>query len=392
MQVLDETGEPMPEAWLRVERAYPPEGVQLPDQSVPLLDQIVWHGPTDEAGRFSIADLPTGWLLYVTALGELRSEAREVVLAPGARSQELTLLAERPGSLSGTVLDSDESPVAGVAVRHRINRWTSRFGGFARTDEGGRFLIRDVAAGRGILTVGDGRAPLRNHSIEVDVVAGGRVDVGPILLPALLPVSGRIVSDATDDFEGYTWNVLRRDGASFTGYVPFRADGSFAISITPGHAVLRVLFKDQEWGAAYPIAGRSRGATMRGARDPRARDHRCPARAAAGRDPRAGPGSSASTCACTRATTKRDGNHRAWVRQGCTGSRSGAGAFEGVFLPGRYAVEVQIDEQTRAWVPFRRDRGGKRHRPGRAPAGQGPRSEGACSTSRVSPRRKPGSC
>ncbi|MBL7185398.1 MAG: carboxypeptidase regulatory-like domain-containing protein [Phycisphaerae bacterium] len=108
---------------------------------------------TDEAGRFRIKAVPTGhkYSLHVEAKGHGRNTSEEIN-ADNVAGNRLDMgnmtLAVANLSVSGVVVDDNDSPVAGVRVNTYSSNQPSRR---ADTDADGRFILDGVCAGRTVI-------------------------------------------------------------------------------------------------------------------------------------------------------------------------------------------------------------------------------------------------
>jgi protocatechuate 3,4-dioxygenase beta subunit len=184
-QVVDEAGEPLAEARLRV---------QIDRAAARHLQSMVWHsatGDTGEDGRFEIAGVPVG-PLQVDVQHARRGLSHEVAIGEvgeGARLGPLRLEVPASMELSGRVWRADGRPAAGAEVQaiRDSPHGGSRTGTLA--DALGRFHIRRLPPGpyRVEATLGfEGRT-------EAEVTAGAGPRELDLVLEPTTGIGGRVV-------------------------------------------------------------------------------------------------------------------------------------------------------------------------------------------------------
>lgn len=320
-----------------------------------------WQGATDEAGRFSLADVGAIERGTVTARAAGFLPATAPLPAAGA---EVELVLRRPpadaGSVLGQVLDLFGMPVAGAAVGYGAARATTDERGMFRLDrERARAGANDRvhALRRGLQPASapvppasaDGRPPF----VELWLRSPTFAIAGVVVDRAGRPVEGaRVWADGAELLRAGMWRaeaylgggatnaelrarhgvdvglgeLQERHPTAFWGWVETAADGSFRLEgLAPRNYVLGVLADGLRRGRAGPFAAGASG--VRVLFDPPV------APRVAGRivgldgRPRAG----IAVEACCRVFTDRygeDGPARSAVRHGPVVRTGDDGAFE----------------------------------------------------------------
>jgi hypothetical protein len=171
--------------------------------------------PTLDDGRFTAAGLLPG-TYEVSLLGFDRFadvESVTVVLEPGADVHDVRLVLPELGAIAGIVRDADGQPVAGVGLRASSSDHQS--GGVAMSDDGGRFLIEDLALGEVRILAMDAYAILRKPGSRDDdeqgtlaqVRAGETTEVEIMIEARRASLRGRVLdehgSPVADAFVSY---------------------------------------------------------------------------------------------------------------------------------------------------------------------------------------------
>ncbi len=131
-RLVDATGEPAP-GWL------------VSAQSNPGWDARSYV-TTDAEGRFVLDGLPAGDVRLVATRTRSNGLALAVVRIPDVASIEVRL--PRLGAVSGHVRRPDGTPVTDAEIGLEVDvAWNGTAGFFARSDEDGRYEIRDVPVG-----------------------------------------------------------------------------------------------------------------------------------------------------------------------------------------------------------------------------------------------------
>jgi carboxypeptidase family protein len=124
-------------------------------------------------GRFVLKDVPSNDTVRIRVASD-GFVSREMTVTP--RDADLTIALEPGGIVSGRVVDADQRPVPGISIRIE-----GRDLAHVRTDQAGRFEVRDVAEGRWMLVVEEratkNAIALAFEQPEVDVQGGRRVEV-----------------------------------------------------------------------------------------------------------------------------------------------------------------------------------------------------------------------
>ncbi|CAM3820616.1 S-layer homology domain-containing protein [Marinicrinis lubricantis] len=137
---------------------------------------------TDSEGRFTMHDVAEGaQTITISAAGYQTKEIRVNVMAGGTIDTGnivLTLLpATSPvGTVTGTVYGSGNNPLPGVFVTADNIQST--------TDSRGSFILNDITDGSHTMTFT--AAGYQTKKIQVDVTAGGTVDVGRIVMTTVV--------------------------------------------------------------------------------------------------------------------------------------------------------------------------------------------------------------
>jgi protocatechuate 3,4-dioxygenase beta subunit len=161
-----------------------------------------WGQRTEADGGFVVEGLLPGTYELSVSHDDLPSPDEPIVveLPAGTDVSDVTLTLPASGEIRGIVRDDRGEPVADVSVRLRGARW----GGGARTNDEGRFIVEGVAVGEYRITAQRGwtdtiRAPGQSD----DDTAGERVEVraGEVAEVALVVESqnGRITGRVVDE-------------------------------------------------------------------------------------------------------------------------------------------------------------------------------------------------
>ncbi len=278
-------------------RGFAVEGVVLdPDgEPVPLAQVVPYFHEraavrTDAAGRFRIGKIPRGMQGVLMVVPYTFAPAYQVFRpGKGADVPQLTLRVEKGWRATGRVVDSDGKPVVGASVSPRMliregrgERW-EEFGSGARTDERGRFGLRNMPASGVVVDVSRlGWESVRERPLEKD---GENV----IVLERLGVVVGEVTDAATGrPVKAFTVKLSRPGGSSRGGGDFVSDDGQFTVPrVSTGTSVTltvaaegyvptrlnRVLAHPRDW-EGWPVAIKlGQGRALRGAvRDAETRD------------------------------------------------------------------------------------------------------------------------
>ena len=160
-------------------------------------------GESDGEGRFEVTGLPSGAYELIVMSNQMASMGAEqkgvaVELTPGQHLTDVKLVYERDLTISGIVLNSSRTPIAGAT----ITAGSPQFGGGTQstTDADGRFTITDLQEGTYSV---DADAEGYQYTQTYGVSAG--TDNVEIVLPEPYKISGRVLDSVTGkpipDFE-----------------------------------------------------------------------------------------------------------------------------------------------------------------------------------------------
>lgn len=226
-------------------------------------DPELWDLPRKDVqaadGRFLLSNVRPGtYVLRIESDGRVTGSASGVVVRAGATTDVGKLRLGRGGTIRGTVVGSDGSPVTGATVRAQTAAEFSTSYGMppgAVTGMSGEFELRGLEAGRFNLVASHPQlAPGFQEGIDVE--------------PARAPAEARIVMSRGARIEG---TARRRDGTPLSGVmveampmiadrhrytfdfqpVPVAPDGSFGIDRVPAGRVKVVLLE----GSANQYSG-----------------------------------------------------------------------------------------------------------------------------------------
>lgn len=246
--VVDEAGLPVEDFMVLAQpEKQEPDSWQEPRKDVQATD-----------GRFLLPDVRPGtYVLRVESEGRASGSASAVVVRAGATADVGKIRLGRGGTIRGTVVTSDGSPVAGALVHAQTAAEFSTSYGTppgAVTGVSGEFALRGLEAGRfNLVATHPQLAPGFEDGIDVE--------------PARGPAEARIVMSRGGVVEG---SARRRDGTPLTGVmveamstiadrerfsfdfrgVPVAPDGSFAIDRVPAGRVKVALLE----GAANQLS------------------------------------------------------------------------------------------------------------------------------------------
>jgi hypothetical protein len=204
---------------------------------------------TTPDGDFEFIDLPAGsYELNIPNLAsrpELIFPPRTVTLAGDRACADMFMFPRIDSVIEGHVLDQDSRPIPGVLVR--IDSVTSSWS--APTDDGGRFRISNVPAGRytarirldpdrlGLAALEPGRAAIE---MPFDLASGGHLTLDPVRLrrvprlPRVL-LEGRVVNAAGAVVRGLdVWITASDDASAKPSRTWTLSDGTFAMPATEG--------------------------------------------------------------------------------------------------------------------------------------------------------------
>jgi carboxypeptidase family protein len=169
------------------------------------------HGPGSPSEGEAVSEADGGFVVGGLELGSHDLRATALGYAPAEATatsggDPVDLVLEPGGQMEGRVVDADGSPVEDARVWAENERGRSGSGGVlgGRSDEGdGRFVVRDVAAGRYALQV---LAGSRGEAAVTDVrvVAGRTTNVGTITLGRGGTLQGTVVDGEGSGIAGAT--------------------------------------------------------------------------------------------------------------------------------------------------------------------------------------------
>ncbi|MCC6970019.1 MAG: carboxypeptidase regulatory-like domain-containing protein [Phycisphaerales bacterium] len=166
---------------------------------------------------------------------------------PQPRAREETVRLRPASGLRGRIVGANGGAVPGTAgVSARVVGDSDGVETLsASIDAGGRFLLDEAPAGRATLLVSlDGRPAVRR---EYDLPAGDILDVGEIVMPALVTTRFIVVSGEGRPLGGAVVSFLDPGGAPFGPLTTSRSDGTFEV-VAATAAPMQVLVSRAGYG------------------------------------------------------------------------------------------------------------------------------------------------
>lgn len=164
--------------------------------------------------------------------------------------------------ITGRVISTDGTPLARARVMARSDEL--RVGRIARTDESGRYEIRDLQAGRytvtatrsGFITLSYGQRRPRERGTPIELATGSRLSRIDFALPPGSVITGRVLDETGEPLVGATVTALqytyRRGSRTLTSEGGDRTDdrGVYRIfGLMPGEYYLRAEVEERGgWG------------------------------------------------------------------------------------------------------------------------------------------------
>lgn len=204
---------------------------------------------TTPDGDFEFIDLPAGsYELNIPNLAsrpELSFPPRTVTLAGDRACADVFMFPRIDSLIDGQVLDQDDRPISGVLVTMASS--TSSWG--TRTDEGGRFRIGNVPAGRYTASIRLDPARLGLASLEpgrsviempFDLASGGHLTLEPVRLRRVarlqrVLLEGRVVTTGGAVVRGLdVWITALDDATAKPSRTWTLSDGTFAMPVITG--------------------------------------------------------------------------------------------------------------------------------------------------------------
>jgi hypothetical protein len=199
----------------------------------PLVCQRWRKGPsiTDALGEAVVDYLPTGIpLSVVVARGEYH-RVHGALIDPVSRLGTVEFSVRSNGTIRGIVKHADDRPAQKLSVAFKTKRGASA-GGVTKAD--GSFVLEKARTGAGTLWVGFEGLVKMNLELRDDET----LDVGTIVLPALAPLEGYVVSEGPIEFEKLSVSAFRQ--GVFLAHARPDVEGGFAMEVTPGDLLLVV--------------------------------------------------------------------------------------------------------------------------------------------------------
>jgi hypothetical protein len=195
---------------------------------------------TDGTGEVVMALLPKGRPLYFAAVEHARSRWATGCIAQDARRVDIELIVSDVGAVQGVLLQASGEP----AVKSRLGIRSMTMVGEvnATTDEAGRFKLGDVSVGRSWLWF----EAASSLSRWVEVETGGTTDLGSLVIPARVEVTGVVTSSTRSCLEDISIYAIQ-DGIEIDRRTT-DASGGFRLSTAPGPQQLIAIQRSVEIG------------------------------------------------------------------------------------------------------------------------------------------------
>jgi hypothetical protein len=211
---------------------------------------------TDDAGRYSLADLPLGPCL-VFAVAKDRHMSRPVTLSPGQQYATADFALPAAGTVSGAVADDNDDPVPDLGVyliarEYQAGLLRLVIKDRARTDDKGEYRLGHAEQGRAYFLLARRAGPLDPVS---DVPADPKLRK-PILAPTYYPSSA--------DIDGAVPVELPRNGWTVEGLkirmpkIPcYCIEGALEAGGRPAALTFMIESDAMTGGAFFPPGGKS---------------------------------------------------------------------------------------------------------------------------------------
>jgi hypothetical protein len=133
-------------------------------------------------GEFSLLDVPAGsYTLNIYAEGYDDYSQNIEVIVDADTVVDVVFLAEEPGGISGSVVDSGTTlAIKGATVSVELVSLIYSFDSFTETDTEGNFSIEQLPVGNYNLTVSADGYSFYSHAVEIAVTAGDTIEIGVI--------------------------------------------------------------------------------------------------------------------------------------------------------------------------------------------------------------------
>jgi hypothetical protein len=133
-------------------------------------------------GTFNLVDVPAGsYTLNVYAEGYDDYSQNIEVIVDADTVVDVVFLAEEPGGISGSVVDSGTTlAIEGATVSVELVSLIYSFDSFTETDTEGNFSIEQLPVGNYNLTVSADGYSFYSHAVEIAVTAGDTIEIGVI--------------------------------------------------------------------------------------------------------------------------------------------------------------------------------------------------------------------
>ena len=135
-------------------------------------------------GTFNLVDVPAGsYTLNIYADGYDDYSQNIEVIVDTDTVVDVVFLAEEPGGISGSVVDSGTTlAIEGATVSVELVSVIYSFDSFTETDTKGNFSIEQLPVGNYNLTVSADGYSFYSHAVEIAVTAGDTIEIGVIEL------------------------------------------------------------------------------------------------------------------------------------------------------------------------------------------------------------------
>ncbi|MGM7701591.1 carboxypeptidase regulatory-like domain-containing protein [Pseudalkalibacillus sp. Hm43] len=203
----------------------------------------IGSGITDGDGTFSIGNLPVGTFAVTILAANHHSISQGVTISPGEFETLSFTLVPEPGSIAGTVLDENGTPISGTVINVLLNGLII---GSNLTDENGSYSFQDLQPQSYQLTAdqpGYGMA-----SIGAVVISNETATANFNLLSIFGVISGTVTDSDGNPLNNKTiyLNVFDQND-SFVYSVLAQPDGTFSIpEVKPGDYLLTVTTEGYE--------------------------------------------------------------------------------------------------------------------------------------------------
>lgn len=182
---------------------------------------------SDDQGRFELVGLPRKRVQVIANHERAASALAEVMLDEAPRKDELRLVLDVTGALSGVVVDERGEPVPEVQVKAQNKNWMSSFAEnylkgspVTMTDGSGAFAFQGLADEDYLLTLNDERPDMRG---QPDTYRPGTPGI-KLVMPRQGTIVGRIVDERGEPLTALTYVTLDKRGPSVTSTGSFRLE------------------------------------------------------------------------------------------------------------------------------------------------------------------------